>query len=202
MKIKYYEDQFQWMEDRRTRITGSRLGDVVVLRGDGEKKAFYELIAERLAVARPIGEKVMERGHELEQIAIELAEKQLGKVFIKDLVIWEREDNSSISISPDGYTEELTEAIEVKCLCSADHIKAVIENEYPKDYRWQVLQYFIVNDKLETLFFVMYDPSLSVHSLKIFEITRKELEKNIDKYLEYQKAKLEKVSAIIKELSF
>ncbi len=202
MKIKKFEDQFAWMQARRTKITGSRLKEIVVLRGDGKKKGFYELIAERIAIPRKDGEKPMERGHELEAEAIALCEEELGKTFNKDLVIWERDDNESIAISPDAYSEDLTEAVEVKCLNSADHIKAYLENEYPKDYSFQVLQYFIVNTELKTLHFVMYDPSLTVKQYIRFEIKREDIQEDIDKYLEYQRKTLEEVSEIVRELSF
>lgn len=202
MKITQFQDEFQWIEARRTKITGTRLKDIVVLRGNNEKQGFYELIAERLAIPRPEGENKMQRGHDLEIIAIELCEKELNKTFIKDLVIWERDDNSSIALSPDGYTEDLKEAIEVKCLSSAEQIKSAINNEYPDDYKFQVLQYFIVNEELETLHFVLYDPSLTVKSYLRFEINREEIQSDIDKYLEYERLKLEKISKIVKELSF
>ncbi len=202
MKILRFEDKLQWMEARKTKITGTRLKEIVVLKGTKKKKGFYEQIAERLADSRPEDENKMERGHELEIEAIELCEKELKKKFNHDLVIWERDDNSSISISPDAFLEDLTEAIEVKCLNSADHIKAVIEKEYPSDHKFQVYQYFIVNDELKKLHFVMHDPSLTVHPYVRFEIKREDIQKEINEYLEYQRKELEEIDAIVKELSF
>ncbi len=203
MKIVKFQDEFQWIEARRTKITGTRLKDIVILRGTKEKQGFYELIAERLAIPRPEGENKMQRGHDLEVEAIELCEKKLSKVFVKDLVMWERDDNSSIAISPDGFTKDLKEAIEVKCLSSAEQVKAIINEEYPADHKFQVLQYFIVNEKLEKLFFAMYDPSLIEQlSLKIFEIKREDIKVDVEKYLEYERKSLEKIGEIIKKLSF
>lgn len=203
MRIKKYEDEIAWKEARKTKITGSRLKDIVVLRGTGKKIGFYELIAERLAVPRPEGEDKMARGHELEPVAIALCENELGKTFNKDLVIWERDEEACIAISPDAFLDDLTEAVEVKCLGSAKQIKAIIENQPEDEYKWQYLQYFIVNDKLEKLHVIMYDPSF-VESLqyKRFEITREELKEDIDKYLEYQKNTLSEVNNIITKLSF
>ncbi|MDD4110914.1 MAG: YqaJ viral recombinase family protein [Clostridia bacterium] len=203
MKIIKFDNEISWKEARKTKITGSRLKDIVVLRGTNKKVGFYELIAERLAIPRPDGENKMERGHELEPIAVELAEKELGKTFNKELVIWERDDNPCIAISPDGYTEDLKEAIEVKCLNSASQVKAIINNEPDSDYTFQYLQYFIVNDKLEKLHVVMYDPSLiGKLQYKRFEITREELKEDIEKYLEYQRKELEEVNEIVNKLSF
>lgn len=202
MKINFYNDEAEWKMARRTKITGSRLKDVVVLRGDTPKKAFYELIAEGLAKPRPEGEDVMLRGHLLEKEAIELVENELQKEFNKELVIWERDDTSSIAISPDAYLEDLTEAVEVKCLNSAEHIESVILNKYPDKYKFQVLQYFIVNDDLRVLHFVMYDPSLSAQCYKRFEIKREDLAKDIEKYLNYQREVIKSVNELISKLSF
>lgn len=203
MRIKKYEDEIAWKEARKTKITGSRLKDIVVLRGTGKKIGFYELIAERLAVPRPEGEDKMARGHELEPVAIALCENELGKTFNKDLVIWERDEEACIAISPDAFLDDLTEAVEVKCLGSAKQIKAIIENQPEDEYKWQYLQYFIVNDKLEKLHVIMYDPSF-VESLqyKRFEITREELKEDIATYLEYQRKELEEIGEIVNKLSF
>ena len=203
MKILKFEDNKSWMDARRTKITGSRLSEIVVLRGTNEKKGFWELIAERLAKPRPEGEKVMERGHELEIEAVEILEKKLGITFNKDLVLWERDDNSSIAISPDAYKEDLKAAVEVKCLNSAEHIKCYYEKQWPDEYRFQIYQYFIVNPDLEILYFVMYDPSLIEKcQFILFVLVRIDFEDEIDKYLEYQRIKLEKVNEIVNEISF
>lgn len=205
MKIVKFENnddgQKEWAQYRIGRIGGSGLKDIIVFRGEGEKKAFYQLIADRLAIPKD-DENAMDRGHRLEVEAIEELEKKIDKVFIKDLHIWEREDNNSITVSPDGYSSDLKEAVEVKCLNTAEHIESLITGEYPSQYRYQVLQYFIVNDKLEKLYFVMYEPRLRVHQFQYFEVYRKDLEEDIIKYLEYQKEKLKKVNYWVEKLSF
>lgn len=202
MKIQKFNDESSWLSARRTKITGTRLKDIVVLRGSSEKKGFYELIAERLAENREDGEDKMQRGKDLEPTAVELCEKELGLKFIKDLVIWSREDNESIAISPDAYTEDLKVAVEVKCLSSADHIKAVILNEYPDEYKFQIYQYFIVNEDLEVLHFVMYDPSLTVKQYIRFEVRREDIKEQIKEYREYEELKLKQVNEIVTKLSF
>lgn len=202
MKITKYESEIEWLSARRTKVTGTRLKNLVVLRGTTEKVGFYELIAERLAIPRPEGENKMERGKSLESEAVELCEKELGVKFNTDLVIWSRDDNDAIAISPDAYSEDLKEAVEVKCLNSADHIKAVIDNEPPDDYKFQFLQYFIVNDILEKLNVVMYDPSLTVKQYIRFEIKREEVQEDVIKYKEYEELKLRQVETIVNQLSF
>lgn len=188
------------MEARKTKITGSRLKDIVVKRGTGQKIGYYELIAERLALP-PDGQNPMERGHELETEAIERFEKETGKKVDTSLLIWTREDNESIAVSPDGVIGE-TEAVEVKCLASARHIEALLTDEIPSEYEFQVLQYFIVNDKLETLYFVFYDPRLSVKDFFYKKIERGPLSAQIDNYREYQKNLLAEINEIVNSFTF
>lgn len=205
MKIIKFENdddgQKEWLKFRVGKIGGSGLKDIIVFKGEGEKIMFYQLIADRLAIPKD-SEDARDRGHRLEVEAIEELEKKIDKVFIKDLHIWQREDNESIMVSPDGYSEDEKEAVEVKCLNTAEHIEALITGKYPVKYKYQVLQYFIVNDNLKKLYFVMYEPRLIVQQHIYFEINREDLESDIEKYLEYEKEKLEKVNYWVEKLSF
>ena len=202
MKTITFETNEEWLEYRNGKSMGSSLKDLVVKRGTGEKIRFYEIIAERIAQPSD-GEDVIERGHRLEPEAIQLFSEKIGKEVDTSLVIWEREDNTSIAISPDGFMEGGKEAVEVKCLSSARHIEAYLTMTVPDEYEYQVLQYFIVNDNLETLYFVMYDPRMPEKlQLHYFIITREQLADQITMYTEYQKEKLAKIEEIINQLTF
>ena len=69
MKVSKYETKEEWFEARKGKVTGSRLKDLVVKRGNDEKIAFYEIIAERIAET-PDDENPMERGTRLEEDAL------------------------------------------------------------------------------------------------------------------------------------
>lgn len=112
-----------------------------------------------------------------------------------------RDDDDSIAISPDGYIGE-TEAVECKCLASARHLQAWFEQEVPKEYWLQVIQYFIVNEKLEQLHFVMYDPRIPQKPYFKFTIVRDEVTEDIETYLEYQRKVLKEVNELANQLSF
>lgn len=198
MITKKYGSREEWLDGRRGKITGTRLKDVITLRGAGKKIGFYELIAERLAIPAT-DESAMERGQTLEPEAMERFVKETGKQVDTSLVLWTREDNDNIAISPDGFIGE-TEAVEVKCLSSARHIEAYLTKEVPSDYEFQVLQYFIVNEKLETLYLAFYDPRLTVKDFFYLTVTRDQ--EKVDKYLEEQRKVLAEVSEIVSELSF
>jgi predicted phage-related endonuclease len=205
MKISKYENREQWLADRRGKVTGSRLKDIIVKRGTKQKIGFYELIAEKLSVMRD-GEKPMDRGTRLEEEAIERFCQETNKKVNTDLVIWSRDDNNAIAISPDGYIETaeglITEAVECKCLASSRHIEAWLTKEVPSDYEEQVIQYFIVNDTLTTLYFVFYDPSIPTKDFFYFTVTRTDIQDKVSEYLEYQKRVLAEVDQIVNDLTF
>lgn len=199
MKTKTFENKEDWFDARKGKITGSRLKDIIVKRGTGEKIGYYEIIAERIA-QNPDGENPMDRGTRLEEEAIELFAEKTGKKVNTDLVIWERDDNASIAISPDGFISD-TEAVEVKCLSSARHVEAYLTQKVPDEYEYQVLQYFIVNEKLEKLYFVFYDNRMP-EKLQMFYLEIERNQEEVETYLELQKQKLEQIEDIITKLTF
>lgn len=199
MKTKTFENKEDWFDARKGKITGSRLKDIIVKRGTGEKIGYYEIIAERIA-QNPDGENPMDRGTRLEEEAIELFAEKTGKKVNTDLVIWERDDNASIAISPDGFIND-KEAVEVKCLSSARHIEAYLTQKVPDEYEYQVLQYFIVNEKLEKLYFVFYDNRMP-EKLQMFYLEIERNQEEVETYLELQKQKIEQIEEIITKLTF
>jgi len=194
-----FNDREAWLFGRRGKIMGSKLKDIVVKRGTGKKIGYYELIAERLGIPADT-EDAMQRGTRLEPEAMEMFKKETHKAVDTSLVIWTREDNESIGISPDGFIGE-TEAVECKCLSSARHIEAWLTKEIPDEYEFQKLQYFIVNDKLETLYFAFYDPRLLAKPFFIIEVKREDVQKDVDTYLEYQRVTLAEIDTIVNQLT-
>lgn len=164
-----------------------------------KKLGFYRLLADRLSIPDEY-EDAMERGNALEHDAVAEFERQEGKKVDTSLVMWTRDDNESIAVSPDGFIGE-TEAVEVKCLGSEYHLKAIIEDQIPDDYTFQVLQYFIVNDKLERLYFVMYDPRIESRPYYCFIVTRGDVQEEVEQYLAYQKKMIEEVNKLAIEFS-
>lgn len=200
-----------WIYARRGKITGSKLKDVYSARGI-RKIGFWELVAERLGLPPDDGETALERGQRLEGDAIDRFAAETGKTVDKGLILWTRDDNESIALSPDGVISE-TEAVEAKCLSSARHIEAYVTREIPDEYRPQAVQYFIVNDKLETLHFVFYDPRFALfrdpetqkqNALDYFviDITRAEVAAEVELYLAFQYKALQDVNEIVNRLTF
>ena len=200
MKTLSFADRDTWLFARRGKITGSRLKDIIVKRGTGRKIGFYELIAERLGVPAD-DENPMDRGTRLEEEAIERFKKETGKKVDTSLVIWTRDDNESIAVSPDGFIGK-KEAVEAKCLSSARHIEAWITKELPDEYRMQAIQYFIVNDKLTTLHVVFYDPRILAKDYFVIDVKRADVKEEIDEYRTYEELVLREVNDIVNQLTF
>jgi putative phage-type endonuclease len=199
MKINKFETEQEWLDARRGKITGTRLKDLILKRGTKPKLGFYEIIAERVAIP-PNEENLMDRGHRLETDAMERFAKETDKKVNTDLVVWTRDDNEDIAISPDGFIGK-TEAVEVKCLSSARHIEAWLTKEIPAEYQEQVIQYFIVNDDLQKLYFVFFDPRMP-KDFFYFTIERESVEEKVVEYLELEKKVLAEIAEIERQLTF
>jgi len=193
----------EWFEDRLGKITGSKLRNIIVKRGNKRKMGFYELIAERLSIPDDY-DNAMERGHSLEEGAIKMFEKQEGED-VEHVGLCVSDTDEHITLSPDGLIKKdgkYKEAVEVKCLSSANHLRAYIEQKPPSEYEEQFIQYFIVNEDLEKLNIVFYDPRvncLPYHRLLIF---RSDIEDKIKEYREYQEKTLDEIEEIITNLTF
>jgi predicted phage-related endonuclease len=203
MKVIKFEDREAWLAGRLGKVTGSRAGDVGVKKNGDYKKGFYELIAEKVAIPdeEEVPKNPMDRGTYLEPIALERFAKETGKKVDPSLVIWMRDDNENIAVSPDG-TIGKTEVVETKCLSSASHLEAWITKKIPAEYEEQYIQYFVVNDKLKKLYFTFYDPRIPAKDFFYFEVDRKDIEDKIAESLDNQMIILEEVQKYIKQLSF
>lgn len=205
MQIHKFNNREDWLQFRKGKISGSRLKDIIVKRGTGHKKGYYELIAERLAVDESEfegfipNETPMNRGTRLEKHAIERFRNETGKKVDESLIIWSKDDNSDITVSPDGIISD-EEAVECKCLSSASHIEAYLTNEIPSEYVEQGIQYFIVNEKLQKLYFVFYDPRIPVKDYFVIEMNRSEVESEIKLYAEFQIKTIEEINKIVNTL--
>ena len=203
MKTLRFESRDEWFSARMGKITGTRLKDIVVKRGTGEKAGFYEIVAERSKkpgyVPDIVGEHPMIRGQRLEEKAMEAFVAKTGKVVDSSLLMWVSDDNEYIALSPDGVIGE-TEAVEIKCLASGKHVEAFLTQQIPDDYHFQALQYFIVNPKLETLYFCFYDPSMVVHEFFYIEMHRGDVIAEVEEYRAYQVQKLVMIDSAVKRM--
>lgn len=195
----------EWLEARKGKITGSKLKDIVVKRGSSKKIGFYQLIADRLAIDEAYQDP-RERGHSLEHEAIEMFEKVTDRKVDKDIGLCVSDLHEGMALSPDGLIKDeegkYTEAVEAKCLGSARHIEAILTNQVPDVYEMQAIQYFIVVEDLAVLYFVFYDPRVIAKPFHIVQVTREEMEEEIEMYSAYQVQALKEVDAALEKLAF
>lgn len=174
--------------------------------------SIYKLIAQR--IAKPINPNdytllegatysAMLRGQILEEEARELISEKLGKKIIPGRV-WQSEENEYMICSPDGEFEDETEAVEIKCLDSWKVVKAYYEKHPPAEYKPQILQYFVVNEKLKKLYFCIYSDVFSNPELglQIFELNREDYKEEIEIVKRVENATLELVEKEVQKLMF
>lgn len=180
--------------------------------------SIYKLIAQR--IAKPINPNdyadripegatysAMLRGQILEEEARDLISEKLGKRIIPGRV-WQSDVNEYMICSPDGEivddTGKVSEAVEIKCLDSWKVVKAYYEKHPPLDYEAQIIQYFLVNENLQKLYFCIYsdvftNPDLG---LQIFELKREDYREKIELTGRVQNATLGLVEREVQKLMF
>ena len=175
--------------------------------------SIYKLIAQR--IAKPINPNdyadrlngatysAILRGQILEDEARDLISEKLGKKIIPGRV-WQSDVNEYMICSPDGEFEDETEAVEIKCLDSWKVVKAYYEKHPPSEYKPQILQYFVVNDKLKKLYFCIYSDVFSNPELglQIFELNREDYKEEIEIVKRVENATLELVEKEVQKLMF
>lgn len=183
MKITDFEQgSEEWLNARIGVITGTRLKQVL---GTQSKNLLYELIAECLAPSTEMGmSEAMERGSLYESDARMLYESTTG-YDIETVGLCIHDEYDWLGSSPDGLYKENNKyvgAIEIKCPNTKTHIEYLVEKKIPSEYKAQVLQYFIVNDDLEWLDFVSYDPRIQLPEMQmsIVRVYRTDISEELD----------------------
>ena len=178
------------------------------------KKRYYEMLAER--VARPLtpndyadqlnGEpfSMMARGHILEPVIAENFAKAYNKKLDEDSVVWVSDDDPNSFISPDRTITDkdgkVREALEIKALSSANVLEIWKTNEIPAEYRPQIVKYFIINEDLETLYWVVGTDLIPGLELQVFPVKREEVEDEIREMKAFEKLILKMAEDDVKKL--
>lgn len=166
-----------------------------------KKLEFYELLAHKVAVPESGDEDPMDRGSRLEEKAIAAFSQKLNVPISNELVMWISDANNSLAYSPDGVISDEA-VVETKCLSSAMHLYIYYEKDIPAKYKKQNLQAFIVNEKLQTLHFVCYDPRIPALPIHSITINRADIEDEIATYKYYEMQLMEELNKLAEELTF
>ena len=126
------------------------------------------------------------------QARVEYELKTFNKVVQHGFCISEAHD--FLGISPDGFIVDkngnYVGGLEIKCLDGKNHCEFIRMNTIPAKYRQQVNHYFIVNDKIEWVDFVSYEPRNKLIKLFVVRVKRVEiqdvLKENMDGFLKFR----------------
>ncbi len=206
MKVRIFESREAWLNGRLGKITGSALKETINLRDSATKPGVWRTAAESIIGSAAIAEddltsvQIMQRGHDLEPVAIARFEKEARKRVTRGLVLWESDEDSRMAVSPDGMIGK-TAAIEVKCLLSPKHLEALYTKAIPKNtggYEEQAAQYFIVHEKLKTLYYAFYHPDFP-EGLDFFFLTftRSDLQEDIERFSVAEREAAAKIREIV-----
>lgn len=160
-----------WDKIRYGKIGGTKSGGLF----KDSDTLFYELLAEHTEPFEPnydaFETPAMLRGHELEPQARHELGQYVGIEFNE--VGWlQCENNPIVGISPDGISSDETVMCELKCLGGKKHVEIALMDGIHKDYLYQLVHYFTVNPKLETLYFAAYRPENQYRSLVVRTLKR------------------------------
>lgn len=171
----------EWLKLRLGKITGTRTKDVM---GKNQQKIIDELIAEIVSECIPDEMFVnasMQRGIDMEPLAraayIEATGLNVEQVgfCVHNSLPW-------LGLSPDGLIKEdkkYVRALEIKSPNTSTHVRYIRENIIPPEYKWQIIQYFLVGQDIQVLDFVSFDNRFSIKPLLIITVTREQLKDEI-----------------------
>lgn len=194
-----------WFYEKKGKVSGTDLKSIIGT-PKARQKLFYKKVAERLMTGtNERDEDPRDRGNRLEDEGVAMFELRTGKVVIK-AGLCQHPTNEFVVYSPDGLIKsedgKFREDVEVKSFEGAMFVETWFTNKVPDEYYAQVIQAFIVNDDLETRYFIAYCPEIEIYPLHIIPIRRSDVIGDINAYrmqeLIFLKEVDDKVAEIIK----
>lgn len=219
IRLSQSNDREAWLDIRKGIITGTKAKKVKPpVRSQKLPTGIYELIAEKIAVEKD-GEPERERGLRLENEALLLTQDKYKLDLDLDCGIW-LSDDGNLGVSPDAAQvgDKPTYAAEAKCLDTKNHIQIILQDYIAKqlpqynpidslkietsDFRDQVIQYFVINPYLQTVYFTLYDDRVVLDNIMhyVIIVKREHIIDFIDGQEAYERDALDKVNNLIKVL--
>lgn len=173
----------EWFEERRGKVTASRIWDILKTIRSGAPAASRgnyaaQLVSERLTGKvheRFYSNEHMEWGQEQEPAAREAYTKLTGNEIVECGMI-AHPTIANAGASPDGLVGE-DGLVEVKCLLPKNHIALLLTEEIPEQYQYQML-WQLACTRRKWCDFISYDPTLPDHMqlfIKRFDFNDKEI---------------------------
>jgi len=193
----------EWKQIRKGMVTGTKLKWVVSAPTTATYKTLMlELVAEELwPVPEIFKNDAMIRWTMLEPIAREKYE-QMTNQKVDEVGFCIHDTRKYCWLSPDWFIKnkqgEYTKALEIKCPGTKNHLKYILEDRIPPEYKWQIVNYFLVNEKLEELDFMTFNPDIYLPHLQTHIITIKRADVQDD--LKALEPKLDQYAKLWEEL--
>ena len=165
----------EWHELKNAKIGGTRAKSVQVKKSITEAVIFDEVMSERntfFNYEEGFTSEAMQRGIDLEPLAIEEVTKETGIIF-KDAGWIGRNDFHGHS--PDGISLCEKIGLEIKCPSAKVHNSYVRENKIPLEYVWQIVNFFAMDESIERLYFASFNPDYLLMPLFLLEVTRESI---------------------------
>ncbi len=179
MNYEVFEDLDQqseeWFKERISSATWSKM-QAIMWTKTAQTTLIYDMLEWEFA---PLEEKykspMMQRWNDKEQWALDRYEVEY---WVKLYQPWYIKLNDYTGLSPDAVLKNsdgiIYKWIEVKSLGWKKHIKHIIEWTWPeKEYRWQVVQYFLVCDTIEEVDFILWNPDMVIKDKQFYVVTLK-----------------------------
>lgn len=227
--VRIEQNSEAWFDYRRGRIGGSKAGGIKPL-SRGKNKGliegtagFWKLVAERLAIENSENER--DRGHRLEPEAMqrtnELFKLNLAWKTEEDKTkpgIWISDHSEDMYISPDAAedTETPTYAAESKAFTADKHLRIIFEDmlarksedynpfgSIPSDNQDQVVDYFVINDNCNTLYWTLINDCVALPELEhyVIVVKREHVQAQIDALKDTQLQVLARLEEVIKQMT-
>lgn len=163
----------EWHEIRYAKVGGTRSAGLFIKSDNLLNEILAEKTEEFELDYDSFSSKAMEDGKEREPLARQALIDYL-KINFKECGWIQSEENELLGFSPDGLSDCETIMIEIKCPANKKHLQTIRSNEIPLDNINQCIHAFVVNDKLQKLYFCSYRPE-SIKPMFVKELTRESL---------------------------
>lgn len=194
----------EWLDWRKGRIMGTT--SVTAFTGKKKLKGFWQILADRVMIDADSIETARDRGHRLEEEAVQKACEKLGlKLYRpegKKVACFVSDENDNLAYSPDDVIEPDEDGMiyadmEAKCFEGAAHLECVINGYIPD--KTQMLRPFTINPDLKKRYYVFYHDRIAIPelSLHIMEINREDYELDIQILAEQDAAALKEIDEIL-----
>lgn len=165
----------EWFAIRRGVITGTRVKEVFK---SNNLPLVDKMIGEMYSDEKEeqINSASIQRGVDLEPHAIKEFERYTGHK-VDQVGFCLHPERDWLGLSPDGLVSvdgKYKIGVEIKCPNTSTHVRYIRTNRIPSEYKFQLMDYFLVNPDCEKVAFVSYDNRFEIKPIHILWLNRED----------------------------